>query len=101
MALSFLFSQLTRPQTGTGIAVLFTVMITLTRLNGSRICVNAFLIEHLEETPDTIVTLTNGQHFLVRESVDEIVRASVNYLGALREAGVDPLTVGQLGRLAE
>ena len=73
-------------------------MINLTRLNGSRICVNAFLIEHLEETPDTVVTLTNGHHFLVRESISEIVEAAVGYLGGLREHGVDPITVGQLGR---
>lgn len=73
-------------------------MITLTRLNGSRICVNAFLIEHLEETPDTIVTLTNGHHFLVRESINDIVEAAVGFLGGLRENGVDPITAGQIGR---
>ena len=75
-------------------------MITLTRLNGTRICVNAFLIEHLEETPDTVVTLTNGHHFLVRESVDEIVEAAVGYLGRLREQGLDPVGTAQLGRIS-
>ena len=74
-------------------------MIVLTRLNGSRICVNAFLIEHLEETPDTVVTLTNGQHFLVRESVDEIIEAAVGYLGRLRDGGMDPVTTAQLARI--
>jgi flagellar protein FlbD len=74
-------------------------MITLTRLNGSRICVNVFLIEHLEETPDTVVTLTNGHHFLVRESVDDIVEAATSYMGCLREQGVDPMTAGQIGRV--
>ena len=76
-------------------------MITLTRLNGSRICLNAFLIEHLEQTPDTIVTLTNGNHFLVRESVDEVIAAAVQYIGCLRDNGVDPMSVGQLGRVAK
>jgi flagellar protein FlbD len=74
-------------------------MITLTRLNGSRICVNSFLIEHLEETPDTVVTLTNGQYFLVRESIDQIVEAAVSYMGCLREQGVDPMVAGQTGRV--
>jgi len=74
-------------------------MITLTRLNGTRLCINAFLIEHLEETPDTVVTLTNGHHFLVQESIDEIVAASLAYLGAVRDGGMDPLTMGQLGRI--
>jgi len=76
-------------------------MITLTRLNGTRICVNAFLIQHLEETPDTVVTLTNGQHFLVRETIEQITNAAVNYLGCLREQGVDPIAAGQLARTAE
>jgi flagellar protein FlbD len=62
--------------------------------------VNAFLIEHLEETPDTVVTLTNGHHFLVRESINEIVEAAVGYLGGLRDSGVDPITAGQLGRVS-
>lgn len=76
-------------------------MITLTRLNGTRICVNAFLIEHLEETPDTVVSLTNGHHFLVRESIEEIVNAAVSYLGCLRDQGVDPIAAGQTGRISE
>lgn len=74
-------------------------MITLTRLNGTRLCVNAFLIEHLEETPDTVVTLTNGHHFVVQESIDEIVTASLAYLCTVREGGADPVAVGQLGRV--
>jgi flagellar protein FlbD len=74
-------------------------MITLTRLNGSHICVNTFLIEHLEETPDTVVTLTNGHHFLVRESIDDIVQAAVSYLGGLRDGGTDPVAVAQVARI--
>ena len=75
-------------------------MVTLTRLNGTRICVNAFLIQHIEETPDTIVTLTNGHHFLVRESADEVVEAAVAYLGRLRDTDIDPIAAGQLGRVS-
>jgi len=75
-------------------------MITLTRLNGSPICVNAFLIEHIEETPDTVITLTNGHHFLVKESVDQIVTAATGFLGGLRQHDIDPVTAGQLGRVA-
>jgi flagellar protein FlbD len=74
-------------------------MITLTRLNGTRLCVNSFLIEHLEETPDTVVTLTNGHRFLVRESIEDIVAASMGYLSQLRARGINPIVVGQLGRV--
>jgi flagellar protein FlbD len=74
-------------------------MIKLTRLNGAPLVVNAFLIEHLEATPDTIISLTNGRHFVVRESVDQVIAQSVEYLGSLRDRGVDPRAVGQLGRV--
>ncbi|MGR6836152.1 flagellar FlbD family protein [Syntrophomonas erecta] len=42
-------------------------MITLTRLNGERIMINVDLIELLEETPDTVVTLTTGRKLVVKE----------------------------------
>ncbi len=43
-------------------------MINLSRLNGEKIMINIDLIELVEETPDTIVTLTTGRKILVRES---------------------------------
>ncbi len=47
-------------------------MIVLTHLNGNKIVLNADLIESLEATPDTLITLTNGKKFLVKESVNEV-----------------------------
>ncbi len=47
-------------------------MIYLTRLNGERIVINIDLIELMEETPDTIVTLTTGKKLVVREGVNKI-----------------------------
>jgi flagellar protein FlbD len=58
-------------------------MITVTRLNHSCIVLNADLIELIEETPDTVVTLTNGQQFLVRESSREVVDKVVSYRRSL------------------
>jgi len=53
-------------------------MINLSRLNGEKIMLNIDLIELVEETPDTIVTLTTGRKILVRESSrfiqEEIIR---------------------------
>ena len=54
-------------------------MIQLTRLNGHVFTLNAEMIQEIEATPDTIVTLTNGQKIMVREPVDEIRRAVVAY----------------------
>ena len=48
-------------------------MIRLTRLNHVAIVLNSNLIEHIEATPDTVITLTTGQIVLVRETSDEVV----------------------------
>jgi flagellar protein FlbD len=48
-------------------------MIRLTRLNHLPVVLNSDLIEHIEETPDTVITLTSGQIVRVLESADEIV----------------------------
>ncbi len=48
-------------------------MIVLTRFHsGERFGVNPDLIERVEETPDTVITLTNGAKHVVQESIDEI-----------------------------
>jgi len=54
-------------------------MVTLTKLNGTPIVVNAELIESCESTPDTIITLTNGKRILVKETIDEVVARVVDY----------------------
>ena len=51
-------------------------MISLTHFsNGKRIALNAELIERIEETPDTVITLTTGARYLVEESLDEVIEA--------------------------
>jgi flagellar protein FlbD len=54
-------------------------MISLRRLNGQAIMVNADLIESLESTPDTIVTLTSGNKLIVRDRLEEIQEKIVAY----------------------
>jgi flagellar protein FlbD len=48
-------------------------MISLTRLNGERIAVNPDLLERAEETPDTVITCTNGTKHVIVESIDEVI----------------------------
>lgn len=43
-------------------------MIDVTRMNGSLLTVNNHLIEMVEETPDTVITLTTGKKIIVKES---------------------------------
>jgi len=47
-------------------------VIALTRLNGQPVMVNSDLIEQIEETPDTVVTLTSGNRIIVRDRMSEI-----------------------------
>lgn len=59
-------------------------MIRLTRLNERPLVVNADLIQFVEETPDTVITLVNHEKLVVREPVDEVVRRAVDYQRTVR-----------------
>ncbi len=50
-------------------------MITLTRLSGSVFALNADLVERIDSTPDTVVTLVDGTKYVVTETLGEIVSA--------------------------
>ena len=54
-------------------------MIHATRLNNEEFIVNADLIEFIEKTPDTVLTLITGKKIMVRESSDEIVHRVLEY----------------------
>ena len=45
----------------------------LTRLNGYRFALNPDLIERAEQTPDTVITLVDGTHYVVAESLSEVI----------------------------
>jgi flagellar protein FlbD len=47
-------------------------VIALTRLNGHPVMVNSDLIEQIEETPDTVITLTSGNRLIVRDRMAEV-----------------------------
>ena len=47
-------------------------MIDVTRMNGKQFTVNSDLIETIEETPDTVLTLTTGKKIIVKESRKEV-----------------------------
>ncbi len=67
-------------------------MIHLTRINRIPIVLNSDLIEHMESTPDTVISLTSGQKLLVLESPEEVVRRVVVFRqSVLAKAGTDSL----------
>lgn len=54
-------------------------MIVLTKINNAPIAVNSDLIEYIEETPDTIITMTNGDKVVVQEGMTEVIENVVRF----------------------
>lgn len=54
-------------------------MIEVTRLNGTKILINSDLIEMVEETPDTLLSFTNGRKLIVKESRQEVKNLVISY----------------------
>lgn len=54
-------------------------MIHLTRLRQGDIVLNADLIELIEATPDTVITLLTGKKFLVEQTPDEVLSRVVEF----------------------
>ena len=59
-------------------------MIKLTRLNGDEFVLNAALICFVESRPDTYITLTSNDRLIVRETVDEVFKRSLEYSRTIR-----------------
>ena len=68
-------------------------MITLTRFNGSNFVLNMDLIETIEATPDTVITLVTGRKYVVKESVDEIIGRILDFR---RQSGVSKILIQNL-----
>jgi flagellar protein FlbD len=60
-------------------------LVPVTRLDGTQLIVNSDLVEHIEANPDTVVTLTTGHRFIVKESAAELVERIVEYQRRIRE----------------
>lgn len=60
-------------------------MIPLTRLDGRSIVVNADMIQWIEQTPDTVISLVHGDKVLVREAMEEIVSRVVSFKRRVNE----------------
>jgi flagellar protein FlbD len=54
-------------------------MIKLTKINGVEIVVNPDLIQYIEETPDTVLTLTSDEKVVVQDRMTEIIDKIVRY----------------------
>ena len=54
-------------------------MIFITGINGTVAAINSDLIEHADANPDTVITLTTGNKFVVRETLNELVAKVLAY----------------------
>lgn len=54
-------------------------MIYVTRLNNKEFIINAELIEFIEKTPDTVISLTTGKKIVVKETPEEIIQRVIEY----------------------
>jgi flagellar protein FlbD len=54
-------------------------MVVLKKLSKQEFVLNSDLIETLERTPDTVVTLTTGKKLLVLDSVDDVVKKVIRF----------------------
>lgn len=62
-------------------------MIYITKFNHETILINNDLIEQVEETPDTVITLTTGKKILVLESIQEIYQKVMEARQIARQTG--------------
>lgn len=69
-------------------------MIELTRLNGNSIILNSDLIKTAEASPDTMLTLINGEKLIVRESCEEVMDRVIDYRTGLLAAVARRLPTG-------
>jgi flagellar protein FlbD len=68
-------------------------MIQVTRLNRIPLVLNSDLIEYIEITPDTVITLTNGHKMVVAESASEVVERVVAFRRSIMSSPLDSPTV--------
>ena len=73
-------------------------MIKVTKLNGRELMVNADLIEFIESTPDTLISLTTGRKIMVLEDLEEVVKRTVGYRAKAR---IYPIPAGGTGSVFE
>jgi uncharacterized protein YlzI (FlbEa/FlbD family) len=59
------------------------LVIQLTRLNGNPIALNSDLIKFVENAPDTVITLINGEKIIVREHSEDVIHRIVDFRRAV------------------
>jgi flagellar protein FlbD len=75
-------------------------MIQLTRLNNTRLAVNSDLIKYVEQAPDTVITLLNGEKLVVRETTEQVIERVRDFRRSVLMAGSGAASVPAEGSAA-
>ncbi|MDR1689584.1 MAG: flagellar FlbD family protein [Clostridiales bacterium] len=54
-------------------------MISITKLNNMEVIINCELIESIEATPDSTISMTTGKKFIAKESIDVIIEKVIAF----------------------
>ena len=54
-------------------------MIKVKKINGKDLIINAELIEFVEKTPDTIISMTTGKKIIVKDTSEELIKKVIEY----------------------
>ncbi|MCM1335269.1 MAG: flagellar FlbD family protein [Bacteroides sp.] len=65
-------------------------MVVLTRLNGKQLMLNENFFEMVKETPDTVITMTNGNTYIVQENMEEILQKIAAFSRYCRQRTREP-----------
>lgn len=68
-------------------------MIYLKRLNGEPFVLNCELIENIDATPDTVISMTTGKKIVVLESIDEVVVKTLKYKREILKSYTDTMNI--------
>ncbi len=70
-----------------GVPIRSNALIEVTKLNDKRFGINSEMIETVEETPDTVITMVTGRKYIVKESSEEIGRLCVEFKRKIFHSG--------------
>lgn len=66
-------------------------MIVLTRLSGQPLLLNCDMVESAEDSGETVITLTNGNTVVVRETLEQIRERTIDFKRRIAAAAADGL----------
>lgn len=66
-------------------------MIHLTRINQRLLVLNSDLIEQIEATPDTVITMTNGQKLVVADSAEAVIEKIIAFRRSIQQIPASPV----------